>query len=240
MPDANSHFNPDWAAKSLGTSLAHRCDPNSVLVIPKLLAITLYSCNLVEEYIRPFHFALLQFVEDIDKNAEKSPDAKSIADFVAFSQSLGYQARFQLSPIRQLSGAPRVSEVCRSVADAVAEFHTEVRRIAIEATKDLVAHVFPDLSHHDSDTALNVLQWMTLENRKRQEGVVRVYLDQMQTAARQAHDAVVENQGLIRREAGDIREMLRVAEAICNELGGMKSPATVDAFRSEFLKKTVE
>ncbi len=181
MQDANNHFDPMLAAKKLGNSLAHRCNPNSILVMPKSLALDLYSCNLVEEYIRPFNYMLLEFIENIDRKSEKSPDAKALADFVGFAYSLGGQARFNLGPIRQFTGSMGVAEVCNSVTEALSTFHKDVRKVAFEAADQLVRNVFPELTHHDSESALNLLQWMSIENRKRQEGIARVYLDQIQT-----------------------------------------------------------
>ena len=232
MQDAANHFDPSWAAQVLGNSLAHSCNPESALSIPKLLSVALFSCNLIEEYIRPIRYALAQFDEDIDKNAEKSPDAKSLADFQFFSRSLAYQTKFNLDPIRQLLKSPSIVDVCVSVSNSLAEFHADVRRTVQDATAELVEKRFPDLSHHDPQTALNVLQWMGMEDRKQQEGIVRVYLDQIQTYASETYDVIVQNHEGIRREAGNLREFLRKAEEICDGDGRMASATVVEAFRS--------
>jgi hypothetical protein len=232
MQDGARHFDPEWSAGVLGNALGHTCDGSSALTVPKLLSVALFSCNLAEEYVRPIRYGLSQFNEDIDSTTETSPDAKSLADFMSISGLMAHQAKFHFDPIRQLLPCPVIVEACSAVSQTVGQFHSRVIRIVRAATSELVVKLFHGLEHHDWQTALGLLQWMPLEERKRQEGIVRLYLDQMQTEAGEAHRDIVRIHETIRRDSGNLRDHLRTAESICKGAGGMASEEVYEAFRA--------
>ena len=121
---------------------------------------------------------------------------------------------------------------CRSLAESLTNFLGAVRKAVIDCIEELKRHLYPFMENTLTDIMLDFLERENEEERPKQFAIVRRYLDEIHTLATEQQLHIERCRRELRSGAGKIRNDLRKAEEIANDVGMMKADATKAAFRA--------